>query len=368
MKTAEDYFIEGNNKVLIKDNKGAIAEYLKAIEIDSSDDASWFNHGITKLKLKDFSGAVADLSKSLELHPEDANAYYFRSVARDNSNDPFGAASDILKAFVIDPKLKFNTQEDNPIYEGINYYIKTIIDYTKAIEYNPWDTEAYRKRALLKELARDFNGAIEDYTKIIGMDSCNVGAYYKRGYIKDFHLKDHTGALADFDEALKIIPNNEEVLFSRGNIKYSFNDNQGTIADCTAIIEMADSIDPDDLEDFEYFLLIAYQMRGNSKKNLHDFSGAIDDYTKAIKLDPDDEMIFCNRGKAKIELNDYKGAITDFNKAIKIKPEFGNAYYHRGLAKIQLGQENSGSLDLIKAKEFGHQNAEKAIKENCKLP
>ncbi|MCD4675250.1 MAG: tetratricopeptide repeat protein, partial [Desulfobacula sp.] len=52
-----------------------------------------------------------------------------------------------------------------------------------------------------------------------------------------------------------------------------------------------------------------------------------------------------NRGLAKNQLKDYSGAIEDYNKAIKIDPVFVNAFYNRGLAKSLSGDEVGGSID-----------------------
>ena len=40
-----------------------------------------------------------------------------------------------------------------------------------------------------------------------------------------------------------------------------------------------------------------------------------------------------NSGNAKSELGDYRGAIQDYNKAIELNPKYANAYYNRGNAK-----------------------------------
>ncbi len=93
--------------------------------------------------------------------------------------------------------------------------------------------------------------------------------------------------------------------------------------------------------------------------------GAIQDYTKAIELNPNYNDAYYNRGSAKYEIEDYRGAIEDYNKAIKLNPNSDKAYYNRGAAKITLGQKDDGCLDLSKAGELGLAKAYEAIKLGC---
>ena len=58
-------------------------------------------------------------------------------------------------------------------------------------------------------------------------------------------------------------------------------------------------------------------------------------------------------------------AINDYNKAIGLNPNYGYAYYNRGLAKIRLGQKDDGCLDLYKAGELGFAEAYDLIKQYC---
>jgi len=61
-----------------------------------------------------------------------------------------------------------------------------------------------------------------------------------------------------------------------------------------------------------------YFSRGNFKKLLGDYGGAILDYNKAIKLEPSFSEAYYQRGIAKNFINDEDGALYDFNKAINL--------------------------------------------------
>ena len=74
---------------------------------------------------------------------------------------------------------------------------------------------------------------------------------------------------------------------------------------------------------------------------------------------------YLDKGVDKYNKGDYSGAIQDFNKAIELDPNYAEAYAGRGVAKINLGQKDSGCLDLSKAGEMGVFQAYDAIKQYC---
>nr|MDA3911387.1 tetratricopeptide repeat protein [Bacteroidales bacterium] len=56
-QTAEEYVDRGNTKYELKDYRGAIADYNKAIEINPENADAYFNRGFTKHDLEDYRGA-----------------------------------------------------------------------------------------------------------------------------------------------------------------------------------------------------------------------------------------------------------------------------------------------------------------------
>ena len=66
----------------------------------------------------------------------------------------------------------------------------------------------------------------------------------------------------------------------------------------------------------------------------------IEDYNKALDLDPNYTEAYYNRGLAKDELQDYEGAIEDYNKALDLDPNDTYAYNNRELALQKLNEQN----------------------------
>ena len=72
-----------------------------------------------------------------------------------------------------------------------------------------------------------------------------------------------------------------------------------------------------------------FEMCAVRKEKTGNMYDAIEEYSKAIEINPEDASAYYNRGNKKSDLKDYRGAIKDYSKAIEIDPENASAYYNR---------------------------------------
>ena len=95
------------------------------------------------------------------------------------------------------------------------------------------------------------------------------------------------------------------------------------------------------------------------KDSLEDYGGAIEDYTKAIELNPDNAEYYYKRGMSKYFSDDKKGSIVDFNKAIELNPDNAAEYYYkRGMSKYFSDDDKVSIVDFNSAIELNPDNAE----------
>ncbi|MCD6213540.1 MAG: tetratricopeptide repeat protein, partial [Candidatus Desulfofervidus sp.] len=83
--------------------------------------------------------------------------------------------------------------------------------------------------------------------------------------------------------------------------------------------------------------------------NLNEHERAIEDFSEAIDLNPDDAEAYINRGNAHTNLNKHERAIEDYGKAIELNPAFAEAYSNRGIAYSEIQRYEESARDLKKA-------------------
>lgn len=95
---------------------------------------------------------------------------------------------------------------------------------------------------------------------------------------------------------------------------------------------------------------------GNDFMKSEKFKDAIDCYTKAIQIDPNNSVFYCNRAAAYSKLNNHKAAIQDCEAAIKIDPNYSKAYGRMGLAHASLDQYQQAKECFQQAIDLDPQN------------
>ena len=89
--------------------------------------------------------------------------------------------------------------------------------------------------------------------------------------------------------------------------------------------------------------------RGIARWRLSNPHEAIDDFNAALRLSPEEAMIYNNRGNVLLELRHYAEAAKDFGQAIALSPAYGQAYNNRGNARFLLGDHVGAIADYTKA-------------------
>jgi tetratricopeptide (TPR) repeat protein len=180
---------------------------------------------------------------------------------------------------------------------------------------------------------QDFKGAIADYDQAIRLNPKLAVAYNGRGNAR-YELRDKQGAIADLEQAIRLDPKLAMAYNNRGGVRNELGDHRNAIAD----FDQAIRLDPN--------FALAYNNRGGARNELGDHRNAIADLDQAIRLDPKLASSYNNRGFARNALGDKRGAIADFDQAIRLDSKHASAYNYRGKARYELGDKQGAIMDF----------------------
>lgn len=135
------------------------------------------------------------------------------------------------------------------------------------------------------------------------------------------------------------------ILNNRGNAYYYKGQYDRAIEDYNKAIELNPN--------YTY----AYYNRGLAYYQKVQYDLAIENYNKAIYLDPNDAHAYNNRGNVYYHKLQYDRAIEDYNEAIKLDPNYTYAYNNRGNVYYTKGQYDRAIEDCSKVVQFGPNDA-----------
>ena len=142
-------------------------------------------------------------------------------------------------------------------------------------------------------------------------------------------------------------------LFLDGYIKSESNDHKQAIEKYTEAIRL----NPNNF--------YAYLNRAFSRHQIKDNPGAWDDLNRALEINPNHGIASYNRAIVNWKLGHQLSSIKDYSRAINKDIELKNAYAVRGILKSNIGDAEGACSDWKKAIENKSERATLWVKENC---
>ena len=182
-----------------------------------------------------------------------------------------------------------------------------------------------------QEIERRF-ADIEYYNSLLAGSKPRAVDYFARA--TDYLLvRNPDAAVADAERALALSPDFVLAYFLRANARYlkylmlpAVGENEGN--------NEAESM-----------------LRSREQQALLEQVAA--DLAEVTRRAPASVYAFFDRGYIASLRGDLTGAISNYSEAIRLKPDLGEAYYNRGLLYLRLGNKAPGVSDLSKAGELG---------------
>jgi len=304
------------------------SQRLAATKSVAGNSSAYLSRGKDHLRDKKYDAAIGEFSEAIKLDPNNFSAYNYRGEAYAGKGEYDFAISDFYKAIGLakdDPSAYFGRGK---VCAEKGQHIEAINDFNKAIELGKDDFHVYFNRGKSHAGNNQHDEAISDFDKAIELDEDSYDAYLNRGEIYFRIGKKSYRALTHHKRHMG---------YSGKDGDYESPELDNAIDDFTSAIRL----NPEDS--------IAYRRRGDTFCKLDKYDKALSDFEKVIDLAPQDPFAYLSRGNAYHGKKEYDNAISDFDEAVELKPDLAEAYGYRGRTYKALEKKKEAIKDYGKA-------------------
>lgn len=452
IRTNRDYTEGYNQKALLLMTEGRNEEALemlnKAIECDSTYLQPLFNRGIVLCNLERYEEAIGDYEKVLEINPYITGAYFNLAIVHSILGDYPKALEMYDQVVTHAPENVKGYYNRAGVLRAMDRDLEALGDYTKAIELYPDFAGAYLQRAIVKDKIHDPTGAsrdraiasrkIAEYEARLEEDPDGLIIYADTSQrfnqlvsfesrLAERELAAETSSNATLRELFRWTLGDEKVtsahhyytplidessLAEGGNIGFSntpttlseeevaalngefeahayesveslfrwavsqlamrqYTSALGLLTDAIRLapdnpmLYLNRAVTRAEMIDFissfssttERISIDSDMALRTSPKRTYNYDDAIADLTRAAELAPEVAYIYYNRGNLYALSGDMPAAYEDYSRALELAPYLADAYFNRGLVQLYMKDTQKGVMDLSKAGELGIKEA-----------
>ena len=203
-------------------------------------------------------------------------------------------------------------------------------------EQNPQTAREYYARAAKRYNDGDFDGAIADYNEVLRIDPNHINSLLYRGNAL-YKKRKYDEAIEDYSGIIWLEPNNHIAWYNRGNARNEKREYEQALSDLNESIRLNPNY------------ANAWNSRGNAWYGKEKYDEALSNFNEAIRLMPGDAYFWLNRGNSWHAKREYDKAIEDYKHAILLKPDYALAFSNRGNSWSAKGEYDKAIEDCREA-------------------
>jgi tetratricopeptide (TPR) repeat protein len=341
-KDANAYYQRGQCLFKMGEMEAAIEDFSVAIGHNPRHADAYCSRGCCYAEFGDLKRASQDFNQALLHNPSHQAAYYQRiyslGILKDTAT-PLQSSNQALlpvkppstapvstpamiAAELVGPselgKLLGRGEPSSPSLPNVELHPPTF-------KLEPESLTGFFERASNRALDGDVDGAIADYTKIIEQDPHNIQAYYHRGQ--------NYSVLGQNDEALQDL--NQAIHWARVHSLGQLKDFSGALTETIQTLK-TELKKPKPSETGSPSASLSIEER-------------IAEQTRVIESNPTSVEAHFKRAQSRALIGDLQGAIADYSETIRLNPEYSDAYYRRALHRSALGDTSGATQDFNRA-------------------
>jgi tetratricopeptide (TPR) repeat protein len=183
----------------------------KSIAINPNDFYALNIRGVCYAQAGDLNNAEQDFQKALEISPNFAAPFVNKGKALMDARKYQEAINMFDEGIRRFPNKVEVLRMKGDCHKHLQEYPQAISSYNEALQLNNKDADAWKGLGDIFGYQEKFDMSVDAYTKAIESDPHYLIALSNRGFAK-YHKGDRNGARNDFDQVLRVDPNNEHAL------------------------------------------------------------------------------------------------------------------------------------------------------------
>jgi tetratricopeptide (TPR) repeat protein len=224
----------------------------------------------------------------------------------------------------------------------MNNFGKAELALVKLLEQKPDDLEALELLGLSRFYREDFDRAVATYDAILAKETReNVFVYRASAHSAAGRNQQ---ALLDFDQALRLNPENYPACLGKGNTMLEL----GQLSLALSWFDRALELKTGDA--------VTLSNRSIALFRMGDTEAAMQGFNQALQLD-NQAFIYLARANCRTESGDGIGALSDIKEALRLAPDNPEVYYALGLLELKNGNCQAAAESFDVALDFKPSNA-----------